>query len=238
MLGLISYSTGWKYVFIVLAAMTLIPLAFAIALRESPNPAGIRFNWKAFHVLTDRKVIAVGLLGALFTGLTNGTNQLVNPFMRETFGISFLLAGFYTAVWGIGVIIGGITGGQVTDTFGHRKAILGAVLTALISIALLSVITGTSIAWLLLLLFGIAYGYYETSFFATAMSVTDLRIAASMFSILMAMANIGASLGMLAAGFLSDLAGYRPTFLMFASLNLMVFFLIPLIFPKEKKSIQ
>jgi MFS transporter, PAT family, beta-lactamase induction signal transducer AmpG len=234
MLGVISNSTGWKYVFLVLTIMTLIPLAFVFALRETEKPSSDTFNWQAFSIFKNKNVIAVGVMGALFTAITNGTNQLVNPFMRETFGISLLSAGFYTAFWGIGVVIGGISGGRINDRFGHRKAVLGAVFTGLVSVGLLSIITGTIIAWPLLLLFGIAYGYYETSFFATAMSVTDLRIAASMFSLLMAIANIGASLGMMLSGTLSDLVGYRWTFVIYASLNLLVFLLLPLISTKTK----
>jgi predicted MFS family arabinose efflux permease len=157
----------------------------------------------------------------------------VNPFLRENFGISFLSAGFYTALWGVGVITGGITGGQLADRFGHRKAVLGALFTAMVSVSLLSMITGPIIAWPLLFLFGVAYGFYETSFFATAMAATDLRIAASMFSIFMAIANIGASIGMLLSGSISDLVGFRWTFVFFAALNLLVFFLLPVVFPRK-----
>jgi PAT family beta-lactamase induction signal transducer AmpG len=215
--------------------MTLVPLPFVIAFHEPPKPVGITFNWTAFRIFTKRSVIAVGILGALFTAITNGTNQLVNPFLRETYGISFMIAGFYTAVWGVGVIAGGITGGRLADRFGHRKAVLGALFTALVSIAFLSVITGPTIAWPLLFLFGTAYGYYETSFFATAMAATDLRIAASMFSILMAIANIGSSIGMVLSGILSDHAGFRRTFVFFAALNLLVFLILPVVFPRKKK---
>jgi predicted MFS family arabinose efflux permease len=235
MIGLISQSNGWKSVFNALAIITLIPLPMIMFYREPEKPEGITFNWQSFRVFTRKSVIAVGLLGALFTAITNGTNQLVNPFLKENFGISLLSAGFYTALWGVGVITGGITGGQVADRFGHRKAVLGALFTSLIAVALLSMITGPLIAWPLLFLFGIAYGYYETSFFATAMAATDLRIAASMFSILMAMANIGASIGMLLGGLLSDLAGFRWTFVIFAALNLLVFPLLPMVFPRQKK---
>ena len=234
-LGLISQTTGWKPVFNALAVMTLFPLPLILAYREPAKPEGIKFRWEAFRVFTKRRVISVGMMGALFTAITNGTNQIVNPFLRETFGISLLFAGFYTAVWGIGVVVGGITGGQLADRFGHRKAVLGALFTALVSVALLSVITGTVTAWPLLLLFGIAYGYYETSFFATAMAATDLRIAASMFSILMAIANIGASIGMVLSGALSDLIGFRWTFVFLAAMNLLVFLILPAVFPKESR---
>jgi predicted MFS family arabinose efflux permease len=202
-------------------------------LKEPEKAPEAKFNWKAFKVFRRRDIIALGVLGAMFTLITNGSNQLVNPFLRESFGISYMLAGFYTAVWGLGVVLGGLTGGRFTDRFGDRKALVAAVFLAFAAVTLMATTTGGGIAWALVFLFGVAYGYYETAFFATSMSVTDIRIAASMFSILMAMANIGSSIGMVVSGMLSDFIGYRWTFALLGFLNLLVLPLLPVIFRKN-----
>ncbi len=232
--GLLSHHANWTVVFLALAAMTLLPLPLVIRAREPERPASRAFDASAFRAFASRPVIGVGLLGILCTLITGGTNQLVNPFLRESFGISYMIAGFFSAVWGVGVTLGGITGGRLTDRLGDRRAVTGAIFTALISISLLASITTSWLAWPLLLFFGLSYGYYETVFFATSMSVTDHRIAASMFAILMAMSNAGAGLGMLLGGKLADLAGFRPTFMFFAALNLMIFLLIPMIFGRKR----
>ena len=70
-------------------------------------------------------------------------------------------------------------------------------------------------------LFGLAFGYYETVYFAISMEKTDPRIAASMFAILMAIANIGTGIGLPLSGVFSDLIGFRWTFLVIAMLNLL-----------------
>lgn len=233
LLGIISSQANWTWVFLVLASMSLLPLPLVFLMKEPAKLPEAKFNWNAFRILKRRDIIALGMLGALFTLITNGSNELVNPFLRDSFGISYMLAGFYTALWGAGVIVGGLTGGRFTDRFGDRKALTGAMLTAFGSVTILASMTGPDMAWPLVFLFGIAYGYYETAFFATSMAVTDIRIAASMFSILMAMANIGSSIGMVVSGGLADLVGYRWTFVILGVMNMLVLPLLPVIFRKS-----
>lgn len=232
--GLISHHANWTLVFWSLALMTLIPLPLVFFIREPAHPTTSSFTWKAFRVFGKKQVLAVAMLGVLCTMIIGGTNQLVNPFLEEDFGISYMMAGFYAAVWGIGVVVGGLSGGKLTDRFGHRKALLGAIFLALGSILLIAAISGTWMAWPLLFFFGIAYGYYETVFFATSMAVTDLRIAASMFAILMAFSNAGSGMGMIIGGNLSDQIGFRGTFIFLAALNILILPLVPLIFSSKK----
>lgn len=234
--GFLSYLTNWTAVFIALAVMTLLPLPLVLLTREPVHPAGRTFVWKAFRAFRRRDVLAVGMLGLISFMITGGTNQLVNPFLKENYNITLLMAGFYTALWGIGVTLGGLTGGRLTDRIGHRRAVVGAIVTALIAIFLFAVVTGPALAWPLVFLFGLAYGYYEAVFFATSMAKTDIRIAASMFAILMAMSNAGAGLGLAAGGRLSDMIGYRWTFILFAGMNLLILPLLPVIFGKKNNN--
>ena len=88
-------------------------------------------------------------------------------------------------------------------------------------------------AWLLVFIFGFSFGFYETICFATSMRMTDGRIAATMFSILMAVANIGTGIGLGLTGFLSDLAGFTITFFILAALNFLALPLIGVIFDKD-----
>ena len=81
----------------------------------------------------------------------------------------------------------------------------------------------------------LAFGYYETVYFATSMELTDLRIAASMFAIFMAVANIGTGIGFGVSGILVDAIGYRWTFVAIAALNLLALPLIPVIFRRRAK---
>jgi predicted MFS family arabinose efflux permease len=159
---------------------------------------------------------------------------LVNPFLQRDFGIDVMTAGFFTTVWGIGVVAGSLTGGRLTDRIGQRKAVQSALAVSFVSIGALAFTASAALAWVLVFLFGLAYGYYETVYFAISMEKTDPRIAASMFAILMAIANIGTGVGLPMSGFLSDWIGFRWTFGVIALLNLLALPFIPAIFGKEK----
>lgn len=236
LLGFIVQKIGWSAVFWAMALLTLIPLPLAFALREQPRPADARFEWKAFRAFSAWPVIALALLGALYSFTINGADQIMTPFLNENYGVNELGAGLYVSVWGIGVVVGGITGGKLVDRLGVRQATLVAALLALAAIGGLALITGAGIAWLLIPAFGLAYGYYETVYFATSMQRADRRIAASMFSILMAVANIGTGIGLGVTGVLVDAVDYRLTFIILAALNLLALPLIPAIFPRQGRA--
>jgi len=234
LLGFIVQKIGWSAVFWAMAILTLLPLPLALTIREQPRPANARFEWKAFQAFSAGPLIALALLGALYSFTINGANQIMIPFLNENFGVDELAAGFYVSVWGIGVVVGGITGGRLVDRLGVRRATLVAALLALVAIGSLALITGAGVAWVLIPAFGLAYGYYETVYFATSMQRADRRIAASMFSILMAIANIGTAIGLGVTGVLVDFVDYRLTFAILGALNLLALLLIPAIFPRSQ----
>ena len=111
-----------------------------------------------------------------------------------------------------------------------KLSALLALALSLSTILALSVIGSPAVAWPLIFLFGLAFGYYETVYFATSMDFTDPRIAASMFAILMAVANIGTGIGLAITGVLVDAVGYQWSFFVVAILNLLALPLIPSIF--------
>ena len=230
-IGALAQLASWQIAFWMLALVTLLPLPLVLGMKEPKWAPGRRFQWAAFRSFARWPVVALGLLGALYSFIINGANQLVNPYLQSAYNITYLVAGFYTAAWGVGVIIGGWDGGRRADRLGPRRAIHGALIGALVAIGALALISGPAIAWPLVIAFGFAFGFYEAVYFATAMRFSDLRIAASMFAILMAFANIGTGLGLAVSGALADATGYRTTFLIIAALNLLAFPLVNVIFP-------
>jgi PAT family beta-lactamase induction signal transducer AmpG len=235
-LGLLAQLSNWTAVFWALGVITLVPLVLVLRAREPARSPERTFEWRAFRALGRRRVIALALVGALYSLAIYGANEIVNPFLEDAFGISYLAAGLYTAVWGAGVVLGGLTGGRLTDLIGHRSAMLGAMVASLVTVLALALIPNPIVAWLLVFLFGLTFGYYDTVYLATSMDVTDPRIAASMFAILMAISNIGTGVGFAVTGALVDAIDYRQTFVVMAFLNLLALPLIPLIFRRAKVS--
>lgn len=224
---------SWPAVFYTLAGLSLLPIPFVLLARETPRPVGQKFEWAAFSTFLVPSVVTLGLLGAVYSLVINSANQILNPFLETNFQISYTQAGLYTAVWGLGVVLGGITGGRLTDKIGFQRSVRAALLISLAAILALAFIFNPQMAWPLAALFGLAYGYYETVYFALSMRLTDPRIAASMFAILMAVANLGTAVGFGLSGVLVDSVGYRGTFAIIAGLNLLALPLLPVIFRKN-----
>lgn len=234
LIGFLAQAVSWMAAFWLLALLTLIPLIFVFRFPEPPRKPEQKFEWKAFSAFKHWPIIALGLLGALYSLIINAANEIINPFLQSDFGITVMIAGFFTTVWGIGVVVGGITGGPLTDKVGQRRAVEIALIISFISVLLFSITPSATIAWGLVFVFGLAYGYYETVYFAISMKKSDPRIAASMFSILMAIANIGTGIGLPIAGLLADGLGFRWTFAVIGMLNLLALPLIPAIFGKQQ----
>ena len=233
-IGLLAQNVSWSVAFWLLALITLLPLFFVFRYKETQRKIDQKFEWKAFAAFKHWPIIALGLFGALYSLIINATNEIINPFLQLNFGISVVMAGFFTTVWGIGVIVGGVTGGWLTDKVGQKRAVIIALVLSFLSIVVFSITPNLSIAWGIVFIFGLSFGYYETVYFSISMKKSDHRIAASMFSILMAIANVGTGIGLPLAGMLADGIGYRWTFGLIACLNFLAIPLLPAIFKSEK----
>jgi len=229
-IGTLAESSSWQAAFWFLALITLLPLLLVFKLRESGKSSQNAFDWHAFSSFKALPIIALGVFGALYSLIINGTNQIVNPFFQEVFNFGPQKLGLFTMLWGIGVVAGSISGGKLVDSIGKKRSVFLSIAIAFITILLFVIIRTPLLAVLAVIVFGVGYGFYETVYFALSMQRTDPRIAASMFSILMAVANIGTGVGMALTGSLVDGVGYPPTFLIIALLNLLALPLLPLIF--------
>jgi PAT family beta-lactamase induction signal transducer AmpG len=239
LVGLLAENVSWTAVFWVLAVLTIPPFFFLHTVKEAPRVQERAFDWKAFSAFKQLPVIGLSIIGFIFFMIIIGVNQIVNPYLQETFNISLSTAGFFTTIWGVGVVLGSIAGGGLINKIGNRNAVLIGIGVALVSILALASINQLSYAWFLVALFGVCYGTYQTVYFAIAMEYTDPRIAATMFSILMAVTNIGQGVGLALTGFFADSFGFKTTFIIMALLNFAVLPFLPMIFGKHaKKPVQ
>ncbi len=230
--GLLAQNSSWTAVFLLLAGLTLMPLPFLFFVREPKQSVERVFEWGAFRAFRKTQVLALAGVGFIFFLIIVGANQLVNPYLTERFGISLSTAGFFTTLWGVGVVLGSVVGGALVDRIGRMKGVLIAFGICVASLLVMAFIPNLGLAWPIVAFFGLAYGTYQTVYFALAMAYTEPRIAASMFAILMAVTNIGQGVGLGLSGGMADGIGYRWTFIIFAALNLLALPLLPLVFRK------
>lgn len=229
LLGLLADVAGWPWVFYALAILTLFAFPLILGVRETRRPAGQTFNWKAFAAFKSWPIAALAVAGLLMFFIINGANQLVNPFLQETFKISLSQAGLYTTVWGVGVVLGGITGGWLLSKLGRKNGVLSTLVFCILAILTLSITPSWQMAWPIIFLFGLAFGAYQAQYYALAMAFTEKSIAASMYAILMAVSNIGIAAGLSVSGILADAIPYRSVFLILAGLNFLILPFLPTI---------
>jgi len=237
--GFLAENVSWLSVFWVLAGLTLLPLPLVLFIKETKREVEKRFDWTAFKAF-NRTTFLAGGLGLLMFLIILGANQLVNPFLTSQFNISLSTAGVITSIWGAGVVGGSIVGGWLMRKLQAKRALLiGAFLLCASLLTLAFLITpnfGLPLAITMVIFFGVAYGAYQTEYFAVAMRYVDPRIAASMFSILMAFTNVGQGIGMALSGMLVDQAGFSSTYLILFGINLLVIPLIFMVFSQKGKT--
>jgi len=228
--GFIAQHLSWQGVFYFLAVLTLIPVPFLFIIKEIQKTPEMRFQWSAFRAFKNAKVLAVAAVGLIVFLVIVGSNQLVNPSFDARLGIDLSTAGLLTTVWGLGCIAGALAGGRVMDKLGNKKALWLSILLVIPAMILLAVVANKPMMWAVIIFFGIAYGLSQAIYFALAMKYTQPAIAASMYSILMAVTNIGQGIGLGMGGGLANAAGYPLTFLVFGALMLLVIPFFPVIF--------
>ncbi len=234
LLGLLADAAGWPWVFYALAILTLLAFPLVLGVRETHRPAGQSFNWKAFRAFKSWPIAALSIAGLLMFFIINGANQIVNPFLQETFSISLSQAGFYTTIWGVGVVIGGVTGGWLLSRLGRKKGLLTSLVFSIAAVIALSLIPSRTAAWPIIFAFGLSFGAYQAQYFALAMAFTEKSIAASMYSILMAVSNIGIAAGLSVSGILADALPFRTVFLLLAGMNLLILPFLPTIWRSRR----
>ncbi|MBI4928527.1 MAG: MFS transporter [Anaerolineae bacterium] len=227
---------SWPMVFYFLAGASLLPFTLLFFVREGVRPAGERFNWGAFGAFKSVQVLAVAAAGLVIFMVVVGANQLVNPSYSARLGIDLSTAGFITTIWGIGCVAGAFAGGWIMDRVGDRSALWVVMFAVAATLALVAFVPNLPLAFAAAVLFGMAYGAGQAVFFALAMKYTTPAIAASMYSILMAVTNVGQGIGLGLGGALAKSAGYPVAFLIFAAAIFLVAPLLPLMFRARRQA--
>jgi PAT family beta-lactamase induction signal transducer AmpG len=234
--GFIAEKLGWQMVFYFLAVLTLVPFALLFFIKEAVRQPGERFNWKAFSAFKNAQVLAAAGAGLVVFLVIVGANQIINPAFSDRMEISLGTAGLITTIWGIGVILGAVVGGLVMDKAGDKKALWISVLTVAPALVLMAFAPNLPAAFVTVAIFGVTYGISQAVYFALAMKYTEPSIAASMYSILMAVTNVGQGIGLALSGVIADKFGYPTAFIVFAALMFLVIPFMPVLFKKETAS--
>ncbi len=256
----IGFSTAISSLSIVVASIMLVPLCF----RERPGEKLLPWtagnvsetsrniqlhSWKQIF----RNVVTVVLLPssiflatAIFiAGIMIGLTDAVLPVftIQELGWTNTSFSHVYSVTTVVGGILGMLIGGVLVDYFGNIKMMTFYLLFLLLAIGSFSFLhvlwKDTVFIYGFVLLYYILYTFLTISIFATAMHLCWNTIAATQFTLYMAITNMGRATGSGLLGPLKNTLTWQLVFSFIAVLPLLIMILIRFInFAKHKRSID
>jgi PAT family beta-lactamase induction signal transducer AmpG len=221
--GLLAKRYGFSVIFVVIAAILLLPLILLFQIKEpAQRPQGKRFDWRAFKVMLRPGYLLFGLFLMLSWFAFEGIEGLITFYMSKSLGADEIVLGNYGTIKGIGMVLGALLLTLIVSRW--RLKVAALVTLALVSVGGLAFSRCTSCALALGmgLGWGIVVGLQWSVYGAVAMGITDQRIAGSMFALFQMMANIGMAAGQGIATSLSARIGFTGVFVLLAALNLLL----------------
>ncbi|MDH4306005.1 MAG: MFS transporter [Acidimicrobiia bacterium] len=226
--GLVAEVFGYQLIFLVIAALMLIPLRYVSRVREPARHTDAHaFDRRAFRVMVRPRYLLFGLGLILAWTFFQGIDGIVTFYMSDELGASGSTIGLYGTLKGVGMLVGGVGLSRLVRLRGRRVSTVTTVALITVGGLLFSVMENETSLLVAAPLWGIAVGFQWTNYVTFAMGITDLRIAGSMFAILQTMSNIGLAAGEGIATALTDNIGYSGVFRWFGLANIAV---IPLMF--------
>jgi PAT family beta-lactamase induction signal transducer AmpG len=220
--GALVQEQGYRVVFLIIAGGMLLPLWWVFRVHEPHQRVAEQpFQWSAFNTLLKPFFLIFGAYAVVYSIASFGIDGLVTLFMSDHFNAPEALIGQYGALRGAGAVIGAIGGGLLIDRLGRQRSAYGAAVIICLGAILIAAASSLNFLLVLGLLWGLAWGFQETVFVALAMGLTDTRIAASMFAVMMALSNFGTAIGEGVATGLTDNLGFTMVFWLLAGINLM-----------------
>ncbi|MBN1994772.1 MAG: MFS transporter [Anaerolineae bacterium] len=219
--GVLVQAQGYRVIFLIIAAGMMLPLLWVFQVHEPRQRAVAQtFQWSAFKTLLKPYFLLFGAYAIVYSIASFGVDGLVTFFMSSRFNAPETVIGQYGAWRGLGAVMGAVGGGLLIDRLGRRTSAYSAAVIISLGAVLIGASTNLNFLLVMGLVWGLAWGFQETVFVALAMGLTDTRIAASMFAIMMALSNFGTALGEGLATGLTDNVGFAAVFWLLAGVSL------------------
>lgn len=219
--GILIDSVGYHDVFIFLGLAMLVPFVVWSGVKHVPRKEP--FKWTAFRVLIQKKIVWIALFGVVYSIPSFGVSGLFSYYFSKM-GMGATQVGWLEATRSIGAVVGALMFAGLIRRFELRTIAIFATFAALLVSVAVPWQSSNAYFYVILSLFGIIWALRETVYTTIAISVTDPAIAATMFSLLMAVSNLGTSIGETWATAMAGRQGFETTFVWFGLLNLLSLF--------------
>ncbi|TNJ43199.1 MFS transporter [Tamlana fucoidanivorans] len=207
--------TSWTKIFRCIYKVTILPSSLILA----------------FAMFT--LGIMYGLIDTLLPIFTIQELDWTNTSYSNVYSITTVVAGFF----------GMFIGGALVDFFGKKRMLSIYLIFLIVLIAsfsfLPSIWNNDKVIFSFILLYYLGYTFLTIAIFASAMQLCWKTVAATQFTLYMALSNTGRAIGSGLVGTLKELMDWEYVFIIIAMSPLIAFFLMQLInFKKHKKSIK
>jgi len=144
---------------------------------------------------------------------------LITFHMSRSFDAINQSIGQYGALRGTGAVIGAIIGGFSINRIGYKKMAFISIFILSSAAILMGISSGVTMVLRFAVIWGFAWGLQECIFLSLAMALADIRIAASMFAVMMTLSNLGTAIVEGVATTLIARVGFQTVFLFLATFN-------------------
>ena len=160
-----------------------------------------------------KKTLSLALLLPIIS-VNSGIITLAAPlFMNLNLNLTVTQIGLITTVFTIGRVFGSLTSGTISDALSRQKTLLIIILTTIIFSAAFIFVTNWTAMTFIYAILGFLNGGLFTVLLATSMDITNAKVAAFQFSILISLMNAGELIGEFISGPLINSFGFTRTFL-------------------------
>lgn len=199
--------------------------------RSASEKTGVR----AFFTSMGRPALFFAFYAVVYSIFSFGIDGIITLFLNKEIGLPPEIIGAYGSARGVGAVIGAVLSGWCATKFGARKAAYAAIAFLAVAMLALLEVSDKSMALVIGVFWGAAWGFQETVFVTLAMRIAEQRLAATAFALLMIFSNFGTAIGEGLATSLSGAIGFKPLFASFAAANLLVLPLLWLVFKATPK---
>jgi MFS family permease len=222
-------TAGFRALFLLSAALTVVPAFLVWPLPETPRPGGLpgRLAPGAMRAALE-DVLHRHMLLAMFFGLGSGTIFAFLPTFAEDLDVTTLSL-FYTA-YSLAAIVVRLAGGRLIDTRGRRAVIIPSTFVQALSTGLLALlgvlVTRTSATPVLPVLFlagllsGGAHGFLYPALAALVTDATPPARRAAVVGVFSAVMLVGQTIGAFAFGYVANALGYGSMWALLTALLL------------------
>lgn len=213
--GVMALRYGFPSIFLTICALAIAVLIIVLNVKYKVEPHKVEvyvYKWrdalKGFYLY-------FVLFGLIYAIASAGTDGLVTLHFSEMMKATSLDVGFFGACRGLGALLGALIFALIRPRVSMQSAHYSAVIV--LGFGCLLPLAGLP-PLLAAVLWGVAWGFQETSYVTLAMKFAQGRWAATMFATSMIFSNLGVSVGEGIGAPLVPRIGYDGVFILYALL--------------------